>query len=66
MWLIPLAIPQLPRPDDGHPLVVVTAAGKIAGNSVLHHHTDGQTVVLEYGKAAESERCRAAGRSAGA
>jgi arabinosyltransferase B len=41
---------QLPRPDDGHPLVVVTAAGKIAGNSVLHGHTDGQTVVLEYGK----------------
>ena len=41
---------QLPRADDGHPLVVVTAAGKIAGNSVLHGHTDGQTVVLEYGK----------------
>jgi arabinosyltransferase B len=41
---------QLPRPDDGHPLLVVTAAGKIAGNSVLHGHTDGQTVVLEYGK----------------
>jgi arabinosyltransferase B len=41
---------QLPPADDGHPLVVVTAAGKIAGNSVLHHHTDGQTVVLEYGK----------------
>lgn len=41
---------QLPAPDDGHPLVVVTAAGKIAGNSVLHHHTDGQTVVLEYGR----------------
>jgi arabinosyltransferase B len=41
---------QLPRPDDGHPLVVVTAAGKIAGNSVLHGHTDGQSVVLEYGK----------------
>jgi arabinosyltransferase B len=41
---------QLPKPDDGHPLVVVTAAGKIAGNSVLHGHTDGQTVVLEYGK----------------
>ncbi len=40
---------QLPRPDAGHPLVVVTAAGKIAGNSVLHGHTDGQTVVLEYG-----------------
>jgi arabinosyltransferase B len=41
---------QLPRPDDGHPLVVVTAAGKIAGNSVLHGHTDGQSVVLEYAK----------------
>jgi arabinosyltransferase B len=41
---------QLPPADDGHPLVVVTAAGKIAGNSVLHHHTDGQTVVLEYGR----------------
>jgi arabinosyltransferase B len=41
---------QLPKPDDGHPLVVVTAAGKIDGNSVLHHHTNGQTVVLEYGK----------------
>ncbi|OMC17726.1 arabinosyltransferase EmbB [Mycobacterium sp. SP-6446] len=40
---------QLPKPDDGHPLVVVTAAGKIAGNSVLHGHTTGQTVVLEYG-----------------
>lgn len=41
---------QLPRPDAGHPLVVVTAAGKIAGNSVLHGHTDGQAVVLEYGR----------------
>jgi len=41
---------QLPKPDGGHPLVVVTAAGTIAGNSVLHGHTSGQTVVLEYGK----------------
>ena len=41
---------QLPKPDAGHPLVVVTAAGEIAGNSVLHGHTDGQTVVLEYAK----------------
>jgi arabinosyltransferase B len=41
---------RLPTADDGHPLVVVTAAGKIAGNSVLHGHTEGQTVVLEYGK----------------
>ncbi|WP_343709909.1 arabinosyltransferase domain-containing protein [Mycobacterium sp.] len=42
---------QLSRPDDGHPLIVVTAAGKIAGNSVLHGHTDGQAVVLEYARA---------------
>ncbi len=41
---------QLPKPDDGHPLVVVTAAGRIAGTSVLHGYTPGQTVVLEYGK----------------
>ncbi|WNG92687.1 arabinosyltransferase domain-containing protein [Mycobacterium sp. ITM-2016-00318] len=39
---------QLPAPDDAHPLVVVTAAGTIAGNSVLNGHTDGQTVELEY------------------
>jgi arabinosyltransferase B len=53
---------QLPRPDDGHPLVVVTAAGRIAGNSVLHHHTDGQTVVLEYGKAGGGGEVLPAGR----
>jgi arabinosyltransferase B len=53
---------QLPRPDDGHPLVVVTAAGKIAGNSVLHHHTDGQTVVLEYGKPGPNGDVLPAGR----
>ena len=41
---------QLPPNDAGHPLVVVTAAGTIAGNSVLNAHTDGQTVELEYGK----------------
>jgi len=42
---------ELPRADDGHPLVVVTAAGKIAGNSVLHGHTDSPNVVLlEYGR----------------
>ena len=39
---------ELPRPDDAHPLVVVTAAGTIAGNSVLNAHTDGQSVELEY------------------
>ena len=53
---------QLPPADDGHPLVVVTAAGKIAGNSVLHHHTDGQTVVLEYGKPGPSGDVVPAGR----
>ena len=41
---------QLPKADDGHPLVAVTAAGTITGNSVLHHHTEGQTVALEYGR----------------
>ena len=41
---------QLPPPDDAHPLVVITAAGTIAGNSVLNGHTDGQTVELEYAR----------------
>ena len=41
---------QLPADDGGHPLVVVTAAGTIAGDSVLNAHTDGQTVELEYGR----------------
>jgi arabinosyltransferase B len=53
---------QLPPADDGHPLVVVTAAGKIAGNSVLHHHTDGQTVVLEYGRSGPNDEVVPAGR----
>jgi arabinosyltransferase B len=41
---------ELPPADDGHPLVVVTAAGTIAGNSVLNAHSDGQTVELEYAR----------------
>ena len=53
---------QLPKPDDGHPLVVVTAAGTIAGNSVLHGHTSGQTVVLEYGKPGPGGDVVSAGR----
>jgi arabinosyltransferase B len=53
---------QLPPADDGHPLVVVTAAGKIAGNSVLHHYTDGQTVVLEYGRPGPNGEVLPAGR----
>jgi arabinosyltransferase B len=38
---------ELPRPDAGHPLVVITAAGTISGNSVFNGHTQGQTVELE-------------------
>ena len=53
---------RLPKPDDGHPLVVVTAAGKITGNSVLHGHTSGQTVVLEYGKPGPGGEIVPAGR----
>jgi arabinosyltransferase B len=53
---------QLPKPDGGHPLVVVTAAGTIAGNSVLHGHTSGQTVVLEYGKPGPGGEVVPAGR----
>jgi len=56
---------QLPKADAGHPLVVVTARGTIAGNSILHHHTNGQTVELEI-RPARSRRLRAAGRPAGA
>ncbi len=41
---------QLPPADDGHPLVVVTAAGTIAGNSVANNHTEGQAVELEYAR----------------
>ena len=41
---------ELPNPDDAHPLVVVTAAGTIAGNSVLNGHTDGQAVELEFAR----------------
>ncbi|MGH3675024.1 MAG: arabinosyltransferase domain-containing protein [Mycobacterium sp.] len=41
---------ELPPPDDAHPLVVVTAAGTITGNSVLKGFTDGQTVELEFAR----------------
>ncbi len=40
----------LPPPDDAHPLVVVTAAGTITGNSVFNGRTEGQTVELEYAR----------------
>ncbi|MBI5338560.1 MAG: arabinosyltransferase [Mycolicibacterium rufum] len=38
----------LPAPDDAHPLVVITAAGTIAGTSVAEGLSSGQTVELEY------------------
>ena len=41
---------QLPRPDDAHPLVVVTAAGTITGDSVFNGRTEGQKVELEYAR----------------
>ncbi|BBZ30872.1 arabinosyltransferase A [Mycolicibacterium madagascariense] len=41
---------SLPARDDAHPLVVVTAAGSISGNSVFNGHTDGQTVELEFAR----------------
>jgi arabinosyltransferase B len=40
----------LPKPDDAHPLVVVTAAGTITGDSVFNAHTEAQTVELEYAR----------------
>lgn len=40
---------RLPAADAAHPLVVVTAAGTITGNSVLSGHTAAQPVALEYG-----------------
>ena len=39
---------ELPPVDDAHPLVVVTAAGIISGNSIFNGFTEGQTVELEY------------------
>lgn len=39
---------RLPPADTAHPLIVITAAGTITGNSVLSGHTDAQTVALEY------------------
>ncbi|BBX85134.1 arabinosyltransferase A [Mycolicibacterium aubagnense] len=40
----------LPAADAAHPLMVVTAAGSITGNSSLKGRTEGQTVELEYGR----------------
>lgn len=53
---------QLPAADDAHPLVVVTAAGSISGDSVFNGRTDGQTVALEYAKPGPDGNPVAAGR----
>ncbi|UXA17855.1 arabinosyltransferase domain-containing protein [Mycobacterium sp. SMC-4] len=39
---------ELPPADDAHPLLVITAAGTIAGRSVADGFTSGQTVEIEY------------------
>ncbi|MDT5151571.1 MAG: arabinosyltransferase [Mycobacterium sp.] len=56
---------QLPdggKRDDAQPLVVVTAAGSITGDSVFNGRTDGQSVVLEYAKPGPDGAPVAAGR----
>nr|WP_264025570.1 arabinosyltransferase domain-containing protein [Mycolicibacterium pyrenivorans] len=40
---------RLPPADAAHPLVVITAAGTITGDSVVRGHTTAETVALEYG-----------------
>ena len=55
---------RLPPDDGGHPLVVVTAAGTVAGTSVLNGKTDGQSVELEYGRPGPDGTPIAAGRVA--
>jgi arabinosyltransferase B len=55
---------QLPAADDAHPLVVVTAAGSITGDSVFNGRTDGQAVELEYARTGPDGAPVAAGRVA--
>ncbi|MDX1874770.1 arabinosyltransferase domain-containing protein [Mycolicibacterium sp. 120266] len=52
----------LPAADPAHPLVVVTAAGTITGNSVRSDHTAGQSVTLELGVAGPSGHPEPTGR----
>ncbi|WP_166428007.1 arabinosyltransferase domain-containing protein [Mycolicibacterium mucogenicum] len=52
----------LPAADAAHPLVVVTAAGTITGNSSLKGRTEGQTVELEYGRTGPDGRPVPGGR----
>lgn len=53
---------QLPAPDAAHPLVVVTAAGSITGNSIFNGRTEGQRVELEYARTGPDGAPQAAGR----
>ena len=53
---------ELPAADDGHPLVVVTAAGTIAGDSVAKGHTEGQVIALEYARRGPDGALTPAGR----
>ncbi len=53
---------RLPPADAAHPLVVITAAGTITGNSVLSGHTAAQTVALEYAQGGADDVPVAAGR----
>jgi arabinosyltransferase B len=41
---------ELPAADNAHPLVVVTAAGTITGDSIFNARTAGQTIELEYAR----------------
>ena len=53
---------ELPPADDAHPLVVISAAGTIAGTSVADGLTSGQTVDLEYARRGPDGALVAAGR----
>jgi arabinosyltransferase B len=53
---------DLPKPDDGHPLVVISAAGTISGTSVADGFTAGQTVELEYARRGPDGALTPAGR----
>lgn len=53
---------RLTPADPGRPLVVVTAAGTITGDSVVSGRTDAQTVALEYGALGPDGTPRPAGR----
>ena len=53
---------ELPPADNAHPLVVISAAGTIAGTSVADGFTSGQTVDLEYARRGPDGALVAAGR----